>query len=167
MSASLDAPAAPQPKFRVARQARFGRAPRIQVNPAAKPDRNTPARRRSDAEKDFEAAFTRMAHLQRFRGVRDAIRALGEVTQRTCRGYATFSDAHGTQFAVVKPLPDGGLRVGVGDFPDIASRQLDPASGLGGSSRINFQFELPGHRVLSGQHIGLLRRAFRAASAEA
>ena len=148
-----------QPKFHVASQARFGRAPRILPNVSLKRTAPSP---RSEVQRDFESSFTRTAHLQRFRAVRDALLQLGEVHQRTCRNYATFSDSHGNQFAVVKPLSDGGLRIGLGDFESISNRGLEPASGVGSSSRINYQFELDGHHALSGTQLGLLRRAYQA-----
>lgn len=149
--------------FKVAKQARFGRAPRILP---AQPVAARPSRVRSATERAFEASFTRGAHLQRFRGVRDGIELLGEVTQRTCRSYATFS-THGQQFAVVKPLSDGGLRIGVALPEDFDASGLDPASGLGGSSRVGHQFELQAHETLSGYQLGLLRRAFTDATTHA
>ena len=151
--------------FRVAARGRFGRAPRIL--PAARPVGGEKAKReaRSAAQKAFDGLFTRMAHRQRFRAVSEAIKLLGDVTERVCRSYATYSDSHGNQFAVIKPLSDGGLRIGVGEFADIDQLDLDPASGLGSSSRINRQFELASYEVISGRHIAMLRKAF-AASAE-
>ena len=145
--------------FSVARMARFGRAPRVLPRSV---DTGRPARVRSDIEKDFESSFTRMGHLQRYKAVRQVIKHLGDVTERVCRNYATFSDSHGNQFAVVKPLSDGGLRIGVGDHEDASIALLDPASGLGSSERINHQFELESYQVLSGQQIGHLRRAYEA-----
>ena len=150
------------PDHRAARQARFGRAPRVLP---AEPTAKRPARRRSDVEKEFEKSFTRMAHLQRFRAVREAILKCGDVHERVCRHYATYSDSSGNQFAVVKPLSDGGLRVGVGDFDGVAGLLPDEASGLGGSSRINHQFELESYEVVSGRQLGWLRRAFASAGA--
>lgn len=147
--------------FRVARQARFGRAPRVLP---AQPAAAAPARKRSDVEKDFESSFTRMAHVQRFRAVREAILKCGDVHERVCRNYATYSDSSGNQFAVVKPLSDGGLRIGVGDFDGIDEILPDAASGLGGSSRINRQFELESFEAVSGLQLGYLRRAFNSAA---
>lgn len=148
--------------YRVARQARFGRAPRVLP---AKPIAKRPARVRTDVEKDFEASFTRMAHLQRFRAVRTALLRIGDVHERVCRNYATYSDASGNQFAVVKPLSDGGLRVGVGAFEGIGARDdLSPATGLGSSSRIGHQFEIQSYQVIAGHQLGLLRRAYAAAA---
>lgn len=152
-----------EPNFRVARQARFGRAPRVLP---AEPTAKRPARRRSDTEKDFESSFTRMAHLQRFRAIREAITKCGDVHERVCRNYATYSDSSGNQFAVVKPLSDGGLRIGVGDFDGIAEVIPDAASGLGGSSRINHQFELESFEAIGGKQLGWLRRAFNSAGEE-
>ena len=149
--------------YRVTRTARFGRAPRVV---AAKPSPRRAARVRSDVEKEFESNFTRMAHQQRFRSVREKLLELGEVTERVCRNYATYSDSHGTQFAVVKPLSDGGLRVGVGDFDGIAEHELAPAVGLGGSSRIQHQTTIESYEVVSGRQLGLLRRAYEAAQIE-
>ena len=149
--------------FRVARQARFGRAPRVLP---AEPTAKRPARKRSEIEKDFESSFTRMAHLQRFRAVREAVMKSGEVHERVCRNYATYSDTSGNQFAVVKPLSDGGLRIGVGDFDGIAAEIPDGASGLGGSSRINHQFELESFEAIAGRQLGWLRRAYESAGEE-
>ena len=156
LNATRPTPAAT--KYRVARQARFGRAPRVLP---ARATAKRPARVRSDIEKEFEANFTRIAHLQRFRAVRDAIEKLGDMSIRICRSYATFSDTSGNQFAVVKPLSDGGLRVGVGVYEGIDNTGLQPAAGLGGSSRINHQFEIAGYEVISGRQLGHLRKAYR------
>jgi len=129
-----------------------------------KPKRRS--RRRSDIEKDFEEGFTRSAHLQRFRAVRDSVMSVGEVHERICRNYATYSDSSGNQFAVIKPLSDGGLRVGVGDFDEIDQSSLEPAVGLGSSSRVNNQFELESYEVISGKQLGFVRRAFLSAEEE-
>ncbi len=150
--------------FRVAATSRFGRAPRIL--PVAQAPKRASSRR-SEVEREFEDGFTRAAHLQRYRGIRDSIQMLGDVTERVCRNYATFSNK-GQQFAVVKPLSDGGIRIGValGEGCDVSD--LDAASGLGGSSRVQHQFELESFEVLSGVQLSYLRRAFEcAASPEA
>ncbi len=152
-------------QFHVARQARFGRAPRI-LPPAASIKSQRASRRRSDTEKAFESEFTRGAHLQRFQAVQQAVMQLGEVNERVCRSYATYSDSSGNQFAVIKPLSDGGLRIGVGDFEGISDANLDKSVGLGSSSRINCQFQLESFEVISGKQLGLLRRAYNAAVAQ-
>ena len=153
---SASAPARP---FTVQR-ARFGRAPRV-VIPAqlGKPAR--PAR--TSASKAFDKKFSRMAHRLRFREVGKALAQFGDdVHERVCSSYATYS-VGGVQFAVVKPLSDGGLRIGVA-VEDAA--RLEEPCGLGSSERINGQFELKSYEPLRRRGLGLLRAAYNEAVAE-
>ena len=150
---------APARSFTVQR-ARFGRAPRV-VIPAqlSKPAR--PAR--TSASKAFDKKLSRMAHRLRFREVGKALAQFGDdVHERVCSSYATYS-VGGVQFAVVKPLSDGGLRIGVA-VEDAA--RLEEPCGLGSSERINGQFELKSYEPLRRRGLGLLRAAYNEAVAE-
>lgn len=140
-------------------RARFGRAPRVvipsQVSKRARPERTS-------STKAFDKNFARMAHRQRFRTVARAMAQFGEdVHERICASYATYS-VGGQQFAVVKPLTGGGLRIGVA-VPD--AEQLDEPSGLGSSSNINGQFQLKSYEPLRRRGLGLLRAAYEHAAA--
>ena len=139
-------------------RARFGRAPRVvipsQIRKPARPERTS-------ADAAFDRRFTRMAHRLRFREVGKTMAHFGaDVHERLCAAYATYS-VGGIQFAVVKPLSDGGLRIGVG-LPE--EDGLDVPSGLGGSARITGQFELRSHEPLRNREIGWLRAAYDAAA---
>ena len=151
-------PASARP-FTVQR-ARFGRAPRVvipaQLNKPARPERTS-------ASKAFDKRFSRMAHRLRFREVAKAMAQFGEgVHERVCSSYATYS-VGGTQFAVVKPLSDGGLRIGVA-VPD--ATRLEEPCGIGSSDRINGQFELKSYQPLRRRGLGLLRAAYNKAVTE-
>ena len=142
-------------------RARFGRAPRVvipsQINERARPERTS-------STKAFDKRFSRMAHRVRFRNVARAMAQFGDdVHERICASYATYS-VGGTQFAVVKPLSGGGLRIGVA-LPD--ADLLDDPQGLGGSSRINGQFELKSYEPLRKRGKSRLQRAYEAALNEA
>ncbi len=141
-------------------RARFGRAPRI-VLPSQLKKTERPARTSTDSA--FDARFTRMAHRNRFREIAKAMGHFGEVSERICKTYATYSIG-GTQFAVVKPLSDGDIRVGVA-LPE-TDEALAAPSGLGNSDRINGQFELASHEALNGAQLGWLRKAYNSAVAE-
>ena len=86
-----------------------------------------------------------------------------DVRQTQCRTYAGFSAA--TQFAIVAPSAGGGLRVGVALRQDAIAQPrhagvISPASGLGGSARINAAFELPGDGVPTAAQQAVLAEAY-------
>lgn len=146
------------PRSLTMQRARFGRAPRV-VIPAQLRKPVRPERTGADAA--FDKRFTRMAHRLRFREVGKAMAHFGDdVRERLCAAYATYS-VGGNQFAVVKPLSDGGLRIGVA-LP--GERGLDEPSGLGSSGRITGQFELRSHEPLRSQEISWLRAAYDGAA---
>ena len=91
--------------------------------------------------------------------------ALGEdVTEVQCRTYAGFSAA--TQFAIVAPTREGGLRVGVALRQDAIAQPryadvIAPAYGLGGSVRVNAAFDLPDGGVPTAAQQEVLAEAYR------
>ena len=142
-------------------RARFGRAPRVVIPSQLKRTAPKPVRTSSDSA--FDKRFSRMAHRLRFREVAKTMAHFGDVHERICKSYATYS-IRGVQFAVVKPLTDGRLRIGVA-LPD--DNDLNAPVGLGGSDRITGQFTLKSYEPLRGEQIGYLRSAFDGAVAEA
>lgn len=91
--------------------------------------------------------------------------ALGDdVREIQCRTYAGFSAA--TQFAIVAPGSEGGLRVGLALRQDAVAQPrladvVAPAYGLGGSARVNAAFELPDAGVPTAAQRAVLTEAYR------